>query len=80
MSVRIFLKNFFPNSRAMEALNESSRPVVLSRSTFPGSGQYAVHWLGDNYATWEGLRDSIIGNFLNRQFLRIRSVMIISLF
>lgn len=26
-----------------------------------GSGAYAAHWLGDNHATWEGLRQSVVG-------------------
>lgn len=46
---------------ALETLNPGKRPVVLSRSTFPGSGHYAVHWLGDNSATWDQMRLSIIG-------------------
>lgn len=37
------------------------RPVVLTRSTFPGSGQYAIHWLGDNSADWKHMHMSIIG-------------------
>ena len=46
---------------AMKEINPDKRPVVLSRSTYPGSGKYAVHWLGDNSATWEDMRMSIIG-------------------
>uniref|UniRef100_A0A7E4VGI2 Maltase n=1 Tax=Panagrellus redivivus TaxID=6233 RepID=A0A7E4VGI2_PANRE len=37
------------------------RAAIVSRSTFPGSGTVAGHWLGDNTARWEDLRTSIIG-------------------
>ena len=35
--------------------------MVISRSTFPGSGKYSGHWLGDNDSSWEQLRLSVIG-------------------
>ncbi|XP_006891565.1 PREDICTED: sucrase-isomaltase, intestinal-like [Elephantulus edwardii] len=37
------------------------RGIVISRSTFPTAGQWAGHWLGDNYAEWTNLDKSIIG-------------------
>lgn len=37
------------------------RSMVLSRSTFPGSGKHIGHWLGDNDSQWVQLKESIIG-------------------
>lgn len=39
----------------------NKRSFVLSRSTFPGQGHHAAHWLGDNYSTWSSLMESISG-------------------
>ena len=35
------------------------RPFVMSRSLYPGAGQYTAHWSGDNGASWNDLRYSI---------------------
>ncbi|XP_076591162.1 sucrase-isomaltase, intestinal [Chaetodon auriga] len=37
------------------------RGIVVTRSTYPSSGQWAGHWLGDNSAQWDQLSKSIIG-------------------
>ncbi|XP_033367482.1 maltase-glucoamylase, intestinal-like [Parus major] len=37
------------------------RGIVVTRSTFPSSGRWAGHWLGDNTAAWNQLDKSIIG-------------------
>ncbi|XP_038174418.1 maltase-glucoamylase, intestinal isoform X2 [Arvicola amphibius] len=46
-----------------EAVQEvtGQRGIVITRSTFPTSGQWAGHWLGDNTAAWDQLGKSIIG-------------------
>ncbi|KAJ1490940.1 family 31 glycoside hydrolase [Baffinella frigidus] len=48
-------------SEALVALTAEQRPFVITRSTFPGSGRFAGHWLGDNRATWTDMKESIPG-------------------
>ncbi|KHJ86797.1 glycosyl hydrolase, family 31, partial [Oesophagostomum dentatum] len=60
------LKNLYGWSEAratQQALFKatSKRGAVISRSTFPSSGRFAGHWLGDNSATWADLQTSVIG-------------------
>jgi len=50
-------KQSLPAARAATG----TRSVVFSRSTFPGSGSYAQHWLGDNFSSWSNLKYSLIG-------------------
>jgi maltase-glucoamylase len=40
---------------------ENKRSVVISRSTFPSSGAFSGHWLGDNTADWSHLKYNVIG-------------------
>nr|XP_019605399.1 PREDICTED: probable maltase-glucoamylase 2 [Rhinolophus sinicus] len=46
-----------------EAVQEvtGKRGIVITRSTFPSSGRWGGHWLGDNTAAWDQLKKSIIG-------------------
>uniref|UniRef100_A0A8C0A3V6 Maltase-glucoamylase n=1 Tax=Bos mutus grunniens TaxID=30521 RepID=A0A8C0A3V6_BOSMU len=46
-----------------EAVQEvtGQRGIVITRSTFPSSGRWGGHWLGDNRAAWDQLKKSIIG-------------------
>ena len=44
---------------AMKASMDIELPFILTRSSAPGSGSYAVHWTGDNLANWRFLRYSI---------------------
>uniref|UniRef100_A0A3P8UQR8 Maltase n=1 Tax=Cynoglossus semilaevis TaxID=244447 RepID=A0A3P8UQR8_CYNSE len=37
------------------------RGIVVTRSTYPSSGRWSGHWLGDNSANWDQLYKSIIG-------------------
>ncbi|NWT71349.1 MGA protein, partial [Prunella himalayana] len=39
------------------------RGIIISRSTYPSSGRWVGHWLGDNTAAWDQLHKSIIGTF-----------------
>jgi len=48
----------FTNKALTEVRKE--RPYLLSRSSFAGSGKFTTKWTGDNAATWDDLKSSII--------------------
>ena len=45
-----------------------TRPFVLTRANFPGSGLFTTKWLGDNHARWDYLRYSIVGIYNFQMF------------
>jgi alpha-glucosidase (family GH31 glycosyl hydrolase) len=47
-------------AQALETVR-GKRALVITRSTFPGTGHRAGHWLGDNNAAWHDLKMSVSG-------------------
>eukprot|EP00826_Nyctotherus_ovalis_P008235 TRINITY_DN1212_c0_g5_i2.p1 TRINITY_DN1212_c0_g5~~TRINITY_DN1212_c0_g5_i2.p1 ORF type:complete len:929 (-),score=291.48 TRINITY_DN1212_c0_g5_i2:56-2842(-) len=64
------LWNLYEAKSTHEFLAEhlKTRPFVLTRSNFPGSGLFTTKWLGDNFSTWEYMRYSIAGMYNYQMF------------
>ncbi|KAI0735986.1 glycosyl hydrolases family 31-domain-containing protein [Earliella scabrosa] len=46
---------------ALLDIHPGKRPFIISRSTFPSSGKWSGHWLGDNISKWRYMYLSIQG-------------------
>ncbi|KAK6544511.1 hypothetical protein TWF694_001203 [Orbilia ellipsospora] len=55
---------------SMLQIRPGTRPFILTRSAFAGTGRLASKWLGDNFSNWESMRYSIAG-MLNMQIFGI---------
>lgn len=46
---------------ALLKIQPKKRPFLISRSTFPSTGKWSGHWLGDNFSKWQYMYFSIQG-------------------
>lgn len=50
--------------RAMTTLWNKTRPFIMTRASFAGTGKYSFKWLGDNQSQWRQIPWSIIGKYI----------------
>lgn len=54
------------------------RSLVISRSTYPGSGTHTGHWLGDNASQWSHMAASIPGLLKEKEIENVLIVLFYS--
>lgn len=59
------LRNLYANKEAeatrlaFDRYKQNERPFILTRSAFSGIQKFAALWTGDNYSSWEQLRENL---------------------
>ncbi|KAG0235892.1 hypothetical protein BGW42_004538 [Actinomortierella wolfii] len=53
--------NSIATRHALTRIDSQTRPFILTRSNFAGTGSHAAHWTGDNWSEWSHLYFSIPG-------------------
>lgn len=66
ISTHYNLHSLYGYSEAVQTMSamkkiRKRRTLVITRSSYSGTGHHAGHWLGDNHSTWSDLRLSIAG-------------------
>ncbi|NWW15789.1 MGA protein, partial [Falcunculus frontatus] len=51
-----------PTLDALQSIT-NERGIIITRSTYPSSGRWSGHWLGDNTAAWDQLPKSVVGTW-----------------
>lgn len=59
---------YFAKNLTADDPRKDKRNFILTRSTFTGTGQYASHWLGDNYREYRYMNYSISGTMNMNMF------------
>ena len=68
------MMNGMASRQAMIARRPNHRPLIISRSVFPGAGAHMGHWTGDTLSTWDQYQLSIRHIFANSALYQVAMV------